>query len=106
MNNAAVRQVKMPEARRPQASDIHEAKKRPRIANMLTQMTSLDASGGVTLSTITSKVTNHRASATPPVWVSPVRQPAMMLRGYLKISSQRVCSTVEQTTAYEICAGS
>ena len=83
----------MPEARRPHASDIHEAKKRPAIATTLIQITSLDASGGVILSTITNSVTCHKASATPPVWVSPVRQPATMLRGYLKISSQRVCST-------------
>ena len=106
MKNAAIRQEKMPEARRPHASDIHEAKKRPAIATTLIQITSLDASGGVILSTITSRVTSHKASATPPVWVSPVRQPATMLRGYLKISSQRVCSTTGGTAGNAICAGS
>jgi len=81
MKVAAVRQLKMPEARRPQASEIHEQKKRPMIAEMLIQMTSFDASGGVMFRTIASSVTCHSASATPPVCVNPVRQPAMMLRG-------------------------
>src|SRR6185503_11092913 len=93
MKNAAVRQLKMPEARRPQASEIQEQKKRPRIAEMLTQITSLEASGGVMLSTWASSVTCHSASATPPVCVKPVRQPAMMLRGYRNSSTQRVRST-------------
>src|SRR5918912_1518836 len=79
MKNAAVRQLKMPEARRPQASEIHEQKKRPRIAETLTQMTSLEASGGVMFRTIASSVTCHNASATPPVCVSPVKQPARFL---------------------------
>src|SRR5689334_17429226 len=106
MKSAAVRQLKMPDARRPHASDIHEQKKRPAIADRLTQITNFDASGGVILSTITRSVTNHKASATPPVWVSPVRQPATMLRGYLKISSQRVFSTAGGTAGNAICPGS
>jgi len=57
----------MPEARRPQASEIHEEKNRPTIATTLIQITSLEASGGVILSTITNSVTCHKASATPPV---------------------------------------
>ena len=81
MKTAAVRQLKMPEARRPHASEIHEQKKRPAIAETLTQMTSLEASGGVMLRTMASSVTCHNARATPPVCVRPVRQPAMMLRG-------------------------
>src|ERR1700678_726082 len=93
MKRAATKQLKMPEARRPHASEIHEQKNRPAIAEMLTQITSFDASGGVTLSTMTNSVTIHSERATPPVWVRPVRQPAMMLRGYLKISSHFVCST-------------
>src|ERR1700720_741360 len=93
MKSAAVRQLKMPEARRPQASEIHEQRKRPAIADRLSQITNLDASGAVILSTMTNSVTCQRASPTPPVWVSPVKQPATMLRGYLKISSQRTYST-------------
>src|SRR5665213_803728 len=90
---AAIRQLRIPDIRRPIASEIHEQKNRPAIADMLTQITSLDASGGVIFSTITNRVTIHSDSATPPVCVSPVRQPATMLRGYLNSSSQRVCST-------------
>src|SRR5579883_1782486 len=93
MHAAAVRQLKMPDARRPQASEIHEHKKRPRIAAMLTQITSFEASAGVIFSTITNSVTIHNASPTPPVCVRPVRQPAIMLRGYLNSSTQRVRST-------------
>ena len=106
MKNAAVRQLKMPEARRPQASEIHEQKNRPAIAEMLIQITSFEASGGVIFSTMTNSVTCHKASATPPVWVSPVRQPAMMLRGYLNSSSQRVRSTGGGTAGNVIVAGS
>src|SRR5690242_19314772 len=106
MKNAAVRQLKIPEARRPHASDIHEQKKRPAIADRLIQITSLEASGGVIWSTITNKVTCHRANATPPVWVRPVRQPAMMLRGYLKSSSQRVRSTGGATAGKVTSRGS
>ena len=106
MNSAATKQLTMPEVRRPHASEIHEHKNRPAIAIRLTQITNFDASAGVIFSTMTNKVTNHRASATPPVWVSPVRQPAIMLRGYLKISSQRVCSMVGGTAGNAILAGS
>src|SRR5579862_1798899 len=106
MKNAAVRQLKMPEARRPQASEIHEQKKRPAIAAKLIQITSLEASGGVILSTITNSVTCHKASATPPVCVKPVRQPAMMLRGYLNSSSQRVRVTGGGTDGNVISRGS
>src|SRR5579862_6260372 len=91
MNSAETRQLTMPEIRRPQASEIHEQKNRPAIAEMLTQITSFDASAGVILSTMTNSVTIHSDSATPPVCVSPVKHPAMMLRGYLKSSTQRVC---------------
>src|SRR5580700_7065807 len=106
MKSAATRQLTMPEARRPNASDIHEQQNRPAIADRLNQITSLEASGGVIFSTITNSVTIHSDSATPPVWVSPVRQPAMMLRGYLKSSSQRVCSTAGRTEGNSIVAGS
>jgi hypothetical protein len=82
----------MPEPRRPHASEIQEQKNRPAIADTLTQITSFDVSGGVILSTITSNVTSHSARATPPVWVSPTMQPAMMLRGYLNNSTHRVFS--------------
>ena len=57
-------------------------------------------------STMTNSVTSHSASATPPVWVSPVRQPAMMLRGYLNSSIQRVFSTGGGTAGSGIVAGS
>src|SRR5215469_6138131 len=93
MKKAAITEAKIPDARRPQASEIHEQKKRPMIADRLTHTTSFDASGGVMPSTMTNSVTCHSERPTPPVWVSPVRHPAPMLRGYLKISSQRVCST-------------
>jgi hypothetical protein len=49
---------------------------------MLIQMTSWEASAGEIFSTMISSVTSNKASATPPVWVNPDRQPAMMLRGY------------------------
>src|SRR5271163_5148198 len=97
MNNAAIKQAKMPDARRPHASEIHEQKNRPAIADKLIQITNLDASGALMFSTMTNRATCQRASPTPPVWVNPVRQPATMLRGYLKISSQRVCSIAGST---------
>ena len=106
MSTAEIRQVNAPDARRPNASEIHEQKKRPAIAEMLTQMASFDASAGVTCSTITNSVTIQSASATPPVWVRPVRQPATRLRGYLNSSSQRVCSTTGATAGNVIVAGS
>src|SRR5438067_1770034 len=106
MNNAALRQLKTPEARRPHASEIHEHKNRPAIADTLSQTTNLEASGAVIFSTMTNKVTCHKASPTPPVWVNPVRQPATMLRGYLKISSQRVCSTAGSVAGNVIWPGS
>ena len=106
MNTPPATQLNRPEARRPHASEIHEQKNRPAIADRLIQMISLDASGALIFSTMTKRVTSHRASATPPVWVSPVRQPAMMLRGYLKISSQRVCSIAGSTAGNAIFAGS
>src|SRR5580693_925382 len=106
MKNAAIRQLTIPEARRPIASEIHEQKNRPAIADRLNQITSLEASGGEIFSTITNKVTIHSDSATPPVCVSPVRQPATMLRGYLKSSSHRVCSTAGSTAGSVIVAGS
>src|SRR6478672_3230807 len=93
MKKAAVRQLKMPEARRPHASDSHEQRNRPAIAARLIQITSLDACGGVMFSTVASSVTCQSASATPPVCVRPVKQPATMLRGYLNSSIQRVRST-------------
>src|SRR5689334_1635148 len=92
MNTAAMMQLSTPDARRPIASEIHEQKKRPATAEMLTQIASCDASAGVTCSTITNNVTIHNVKPTPPVCVSPVRQPVMRLRGYLNSSSQRVCS--------------
>src|SRR5580700_11464590 len=106
MNNAAITQLTIPEVRRPQASEVHEQKNLPAIATMLTQITSFDASGGVSFNTITNKVTIHSASATPPVWVRPVRHPATMLRGYLNSSSQRVCSIGGNSVGSEIVAGS
>src|SRR5579872_4821710 len=106
MNPAATRQEKMPEARRPIASEIHEQKNRPAIDDRLKKITSLEASGGVIFSTMTNRVTIHSDSATPPVWVRPVRQPATMLRGYLKSSSQRVCSTGGSTSGRVMSAGS
>src|SRR5271169_2058576 len=106
MNRAPVTQLKMPEARRPQASEIHEQKNRPAIAEMLIQITSFEASGALILRTITRSVTSPSASATPPVWVRPVRQPAMMLRGYLKISTHRVFSTGGGKVGIGIVAGS
>src|SRR5277367_4897617 len=106
MNSAAIRQLTTPEVRRPHASEIHEQKNRPAIAMRLTQITNFDASAGVIFSTMTNRVTNHKASATPPVWVSPVRQPAIILRGYLKISSQRVRSISGGTAGNAIREGS
>src|ERR1700739_1056243 len=97
MNSAATRQLKMPEARRPHASEIHEQKNRPAIADRLIQITNLDASGALMFRTMTNRATGQSAGPTPPVWVSPVKQPATMLRGYLKISSQRVCSIAGST---------
>src|SRR5215469_11997818 len=105
MKAAATRQERTPDARLPIASEIHEQKNRPAIAEMLTQITSLDASGGLTLRTMTNKVTIQSESATPPVWVRPVRQPATMLRGYLNNSSQRVCSGGGSTSGSVILAG-
>src|ERR1700684_404734 len=96
----------IPEARRPIASDIHEQQNRPAIEEMLNQITSLEASGGVIFSTITNSVTIHSDSATPPVWVRPVKQPATMLRGYLNSSSQRVCSIGGRTSGSVMLAGS
>src|SRR5512136_192029 len=96
----------MPDARRPNASDIHEQQNRPAIADRLNQITSFEASGGVIFSTMTNSVTIHSDSATPPVWVKPVRQPAMMLRGYLKSSIHRVCSIGGRTEGNLIVAGS
>jgi hypothetical protein len=78
MKSAALTQLNTPDARRPQAPEIQEQKKRPRIATTLVHIASLEASGGVILSTITNRVTCHKAKATPPVWVSPVREPAMI----------------------------
>src|SRR5215469_12308242 len=106
MKKAAITEAKIPDARRPQASEIHEQKKRPMIADRLTHTTSLEASGGVMPSTITNSVTCHSDSPTPPVWVNPVRQPAKILRGYLKISSHLVCSTGGSCSGREIFAGS
>src|SRR5271169_4493902 len=106
MNSAAIKQAKMPEARRPHASESHEHRNRPAIADRLSQITSLEASGAVIFNTMTNSVTCHNANPTPPVWVSPVRQPATMLRGYLKISSQRVCSIAGGTAGNAICEGS
>src|SRR5580700_7336629 len=96
----------IPEARRPNASDIHEQQNRPAIDDRLNQITSLEASGGVIFNTITNSVTIHSDSATPPVWVRPVRHPAMMLRGYLNSSTQRVCSTDGGMGGKVIVAGS
>src|SRR5579864_272928 len=106
MNSAATRQLSTPEARRPIASEIHEQKKRPATAARLTHIANRDAPGGVTPSTITNNVTIHRASATPPVWVRPVRQPAIRLRGYLNSSSQRVCSAAGAAAGRGIDSGS
>ena len=106
MNTPPATQLNTPAPRRPHASEIHEQKNRPAIADRLIQMISLEASGALIFSTMTSRVTSHSASATPPVWVSPVRQPAMMLRGYLKISSQRVFSITGGTAGNAIFAGS
>src|SRR5579859_6976891 len=106
MKSAATRQERMPEARRPMASEIHEQKNRPAIAEMLTQITSLEASGGLIFNTMTNRVTIHSERATPPVWVRPVRQPATILRGYLNNSSQRVCSIGGSTSGSVMLAGS
>src|SRR5690242_13128914 len=106
MKKAETRQVVIPAGRRPQASDSQEQKKRPRIAETLTQITSFEACGGLIFSTMTSSVTSHSAKATPPVWVRPVRQPATMLRGYLNNSSQRVRSTGGRIVGNAIVAGS
>ncbi len=57
-------------------------------------------------STMTNSAICHNASATPPVWVSPVRQPATMLRGYLNSSIQRVFSTGGRLVGSSIEAGS
>ena len=67
MVSAAVRQLNTPPVRRPHASDIHEQKKRPAIAEMLSQTTRPEATGAVIWRTITSKVTRHSPSPTPPV---------------------------------------
>src|SRR5689334_11497235 len=106
MNNAAIRQVRTPEARRPIASEIQEQKKRPATAARLTQIASFDASGGDTCSTMTNSVTIQRVSPTPPVCVRPVRQPATRLRGYLNSSIHLVCLTTGGTAGREIDAGS
>ena len=106
MHTAAVKQLNTPAGRRPHASEIHEHRKRPAIAIRAIQIPSLDASAGETLSTITSRVTVHKPKPTPPVWLRPVRAPAKMLRGYLKSSSQRVCSIVGATAGSSIAFGS
>src|ERR1700752_4481349 len=105
MKNAPVTQLKIPEARRPHASEIHEQKNRPAIAEMLIQMTSFEASAAEIFKTMINSVTSPRPSATPPVWVNPGRQPAMTLRGYLKISSHRVFSMGGSTAGKVIRAG-
>src|SRR6516162_11332123 len=102
MHSAAVRQLNTPAGRRPHASEIHEHRNRPAIAATAIQIPSLDASVGVICSTITSRVTCQSASPTPPVWLRPVRAPAKMLRGYLKSSVQRVCSTAAATAGSSI----
>ena len=106
MHSAAVRQLNTPAGRRPHASDIQEHRNRPAIAATAIQIPSLDASVGVICSTITSRVTCQSASPTPPVWLRPVRAPAKMLRGYLKSSVQRVCSTAAATAGSSIAFGS
>jgi len=106
MNSAAVMQLNTPAGRRPHASEIHEHRNRPAIAATAIQIPSLDASAGVICSTITSRVTCHSASPTPPVWLRPVRAPAKMLRGYLKSSVQRVCSTAGAMAGSSIAFGS
>ena len=106
MNSAAVMQLNTPAGRRPHASEIHEHKNRPAIAATAIQIPSLEASAGVICSTITSNVTCHSASPTPPVWLRPVSAPAKMLRGYLNSSVQRVCSTVGAAAGKEMSLGS
>ena len=57
-------------------------------------------------STITNSVAPHKPNEAPPVWVMPVKQPAATSRGYLKRSSQRVCSVAGTMAGSAISLGS
>src|SRR5260370_15491777 len=106
LSTAAAKPIRIPAGGAPNDSDSEAHNNRPPIAARLIQIVRYEAWAGVTFSTSTNNVTIHSDRPTPPVWLSPVRQLAAMLRGYLNNSSHEVLCGSGREVGRAIAVGS